>query len=37
MNEFARQPPQLNKKLGYTLATYGEKIDMKQFGIQHNR
>lgn len=37
MIEFARQLALLNKKWGYKLATCGEKIDMEQFGIQHNR
>ena len=37
MNEFARQLARLNEKWNYTLATCGEKIDIEQFGIQHNR
>lgn len=37
MNRFVSQLVQLNNKWGYTLATCGEKIDMEQFGIQHNR
>lgn len=36
MNEFARQLALLNEKWNYTLATCGEKIDIEQFGIQHN-
>ncbi len=37
MLEFAERLAALNKKWGYTLATCGEKIDLKQFGIIKNR
>jgi hypothetical protein len=37
MLEFAKELSALNRKWGYTLATCGEKIDLKtQFGIEHN-
>ena len=36
MLEFAERLAGLNKKWGYTLATCGEKIDLLQFGIEHN-
>lgn len=36
MLEFADRLAALNKKWGYTLATCGEKIDLKQFGIIKN-
>lgn len=36
MLEFAKRLAELNKKWGYTLATCGEKIDLKKFGIEHN-
>ena len=36
MLEFAEQLAKLNKKWGYTLATCGEKIDLKQFRIEPN-
>lgn len=36
MLEFAERLAELNKKWGYTLATCGEKVDLKQFGIEHN-
>ena len=36
MQEFAKKLSELNKKWGYTLATCGEKIDLKEFGIAHN-
>ena len=36
MIEFAERLAELNKKWGYTLATCGEKIDLSQYGIQHN-
>ena len=36
MLEFAERLARLNKKWGYTLATCGEKIDLLQFGIEHN-
>jgi DNA repair photolyase len=37
MNEFASKLSELNKKWGYTLATCGEKIDIEQYGITHNK
>ena len=36
MLEFAGRLAELNKKWGYTLATWGEKVDLQQFGIQRN-
>ena len=36
MLEFAERLAILNKKWGYTLATCGEKVDLQQFGIEHN-
>ena len=36
MLEFAERLAELNKKWGYTLATCGEKVDLQQFGIEHN-
>lgn len=36
MLEFAERLAELNKKWGYTLATCGEKVDLLQFGIEHN-
>ena len=36
MQEFAERLAELNKKWGYTLATCGEKVDLQQFGIEHN-
>lgn len=33
---FAKRLAELNKKWDYTLATCGEKIDLKQFGIEPN-
>lgn len=39
MNEFASHLSQMNRERGwsYTLATCGEKIDIEQYGIEHNR
>ena len=37
MEEFARRLSELNRKWRYQLATCGEKIDIGQYGIQHNR
>ena len=37
MNRFAAQLSELNKQWGYQLATCGEKIDIEQYGISHNR
>ena len=36
MLEFAERLADLNKKWRYTLATCGEKVDLSQFGIEHN-
>ena len=36
MLEFAERLAELNKGWGYTLATCGEKVDLQQFGIEHN-
>lgn len=36
MLEFAERLTKLNRKWGYTLATCGEKVDLQQFGIEHN-
>ena len=37
MEEFAKRLSELNQKWHYQLATCGEKIDLKPYGIQHNR
>lgn len=37
MLEFAKRLSLLNKKWGYQLATCGEKINIDEFSIQHNR
>ena len=37
MEEFAKRLSELNHKWHYQLATCGEKIDIEQYGIQHNR
>ena len=37
MEEFAKMLSALNQKWHYQLATCGEKIDLEQYGIQHNR
>lgn len=39
MNEFASRLSRMNHERGwnYTLATCGEKIDIEQYGIEHNR
>ena len=37
MEEFARRLSELNRKWHYLLATCGEKIDIGQYGIRHNR
>lgn len=37
MLEFAERLAVLNKKWGYTLATCGEEVNLKQFGIVKNR
>lgn len=39
MEEFSRRLSVMNKELGWglTLATCGEKIDLGQYGIEHNR
>ena len=36
MNELASGLCQLNKQWGYSLATCGEKIDLDEYGIEHN-
>ena len=36
MDEFAKRLSELNQKWHYELATCGEKIDIEQYGIQHN-
>jgi DNA repair photolyase len=36
MREFANELSKLNKSWGYTLATCGEKIDLKTYGIEQN-
>lgn len=36
MRELARGLANLNQSWGYTLATCGEKIDLKPYGIEHN-
>lgn len=36
MLDFAKELSALNRKWGYTLATCGEKVDLLQFGIEHN-
>lgn len=36
MHELAKGLAQLNQSWGYTLATCGEKIDLKPYGIEHN-
>ena len=36
MLEFAKGLSALNKKWRYTLATCGEKVNLQQFGIEHN-
>ena len=37
MEEFAKRLSDLNQRWQYKLATCGEKIDIEQYGIQHNR
>lgn len=37
MNEFAQKLSAINQKWGYELATCGEKIDIDQYGIKHNK
>ena len=36
MREFAKELAKLNLSWGYNLATCGEKIDLKPYGIEHN-
>jgi hypothetical protein len=36
MLDFAKKLSALNRRWGYTLATCGEKVDLQQFGIEHN-
>ena len=37
MLDFTKRLADLNKRWGYILATCGEKVDLKQFGVEHNR
>ena len=37
MTDFARNLCEMNRKWNYTLGTCGEKIDIEQFGIVHNK
>jgi hypothetical protein len=37
MLDFAKRLSELNKKWNFQLATCGEKINISQFGIQHNK
>lgn len=37
MLDFTKSLSELNKRWGYTLATCGEKVDLEQFGVKHNR
>ena len=37
MIDFAKRLSELNKKWNFQLATCGEKIDIAQYGIQHNK
>lgn len=37
MEEFAKRLSELNQKWHYELTTCGEKIDIEQYGIHHNR
>lgn len=37
MLDFTRKLAALNKSWGYTLATCGEKIDLGQYGVEHNK
>lgn len=37
MSEFALKLSDINNKWGYELATCGEKIDIEQYGIKHNK
>lgn len=37
MEEFAAKLSELNKKWGFTIATCGEKIDLDEYHIAHNR
>ena len=37
MNEFAKNLSELNRKWNYQLATCGEKINLAQYGIAHNK
>jgi DNA repair photolyase len=36
MLDFAKELSALNRRWGYTLATCGEKVDLQQFGVEHN-
>ena len=37
MLDFTKRLSELNKRWNYTLATCGEKVDLEQFGVKHNR
>lgn len=37
MLQFAEGLAEMNKAWGYKLATCGEKVDLSQFGVEHNR
>lgn len=37
MNEFAKGLQELNKNWHFSLATCAEQIDLKQYGVEHNR
>ncbi|MFR9527686.1 MAG: DUF1848 domain-containing protein [Rikenellaceae bacterium] len=37
MIEFVQKLSDLNKRWGYVLATCGEKIDIENYGVEHNR
>ncbi|MBR3093044.1 MAG: DUF1848 domain-containing protein [Bacteroidaceae bacterium] len=36
MHKFANELAKLNQSWGFTLASCGERVDLKQYGIQHN-
>lgn len=37
MSDMAAGLAELNEKWGYTLATCGERVDLSQFGVRHNK
>ena len=37
MSDMAAGLTELNEKWGYTLATCGERVDLSQFGVRHNK